>query len=134
MTSYRPIMIDRQIDQIFDEALRTIGSSGDWTPMCNVWDDENGFYVQLAVPGWEASQVSLEVNDQVLTMKGERPEAAAEGRYHLREIGGTSFSRRIKLPAFVDQSKARATHSNGLMTITFPKREEAKPRRILIES
>jgi len=84
--------------------------------------------------GWEPHQVTLEVNNHILTMKGERSMPRADGRYHLQEIGGTSFSRALKLPSSVDHGQGRATHKNGLLTVSFPKREDAKPRRILIEA
>lgn len=135
MPSMREEACDRQIDRMLDEALRTFGTPGQgWVPACNVWDDENGFYVQIALPGWEASQIALEVNNRMLSVKGEWKEESGEGgRYHLQEIGGTSFERLFHLPDFVDHEKASATHKNGLLTITFPKREEARLRRILID-
>lgn len=134
MPSRREEGLDRQIDRMLDEALRAFGTSGDgWVPACNVWDDENGFYVQAALPGWEASQIALEVNHQIVTIKGERTEDHAEGhRYHLREFAATRFSRLFRLPSSVDHDKASATYKNGLLTVVFPKREEAKCRRILI--
>jgi HSP20 family protein len=127
--------VERQIDRMLDEALRAFGTSTTpWMPACNVWDDENGFYVQVALPGWEASHVGLEVNNQILTVKGERKaEERGEGsRYYLEEFGGDRFVRMFKLPSFVDHDKASATQKNGLLTISFPKREEAKCRRIMI--
>lgn len=135
MASLRDETLDRQIDRMLDDALRAFGTSTEqWVPACNVWDDENGFYVQVALPGWEAGHISLEVNHQVLTVKGEREqqERAAGIRLHLEEFGGQRFARMFKLPSFVDHDKASATHRNGLLTISFPKREEAKIRRILI--
>ncbi len=134
-SSMREEGLDRQIDRMLDEALRAFGTSGNgWMPPCNVWDDEDGFSVQVALPGWEASHISLEVNSQILTVKGERaPEREKEPkRYHLHEFGGSRFARHFKLPAIVDPDKASAMHKDGLLTISFPKREEAKCRRILI--
>lgn len=135
MSSMREEAFNRQIDRMLDEALRTFGTPGQgWVPACNVWDDENGFYVQIALPGWEANQIALEVNHRMLTVKGERKEeSGVADRYHLQEIGGASFERIFHLPDFVDREKASATHKNGLLTITFPKREEARSRRILID-
>ncbi len=146
MTNYLPAVIsslrqpdsfDRQIDRLFDEALRTFGASDlTWTPACNAWEDHDGFYVQVGLPGWEPKDVSLEVDKQVLLVKGERKsesEPAPAQSYHLREIAADRFLRMFKLPSFVDQDKASASHKNGLLTITFPKREEAKRRRIVIE-
>ena len=78
--------------------------------------------------------ISLEIENQVLTVKGGRTEERAPGgTYHLREIAGGQFARLFRLPTFVDHEKASATHKNGILTVTFPKREEAKPRRIMIE-
>jgi HSP20 family protein len=133
-SSIRPDVFDRQIDRLFDEALREFGASAqDWVPACNVWEDENGFYVQAALPGWEPHQISLEVNNKTLTIKGERTSEEA-GQYHLHEIGGSHFTRLFTLPKFIDHEKAKAAQANGLLTISFPKREEAKARRILIEA
>lgn len=126
---------DREIDRMFDEALRAFGMPGQvWAPACNAWEDSNGFYVEIALPGWEPKDISLEIESQVLTVKGERTaERAPGGTYHLREIAGGQFARLFRLPTFVDHEKASATHKNGILTVTFPKREEAKPRRIMIE-
>jgi len=126
--------LDRQIDVVVDNALRRLETGGDdWVPACNVWDDEKGFYVQLAVPGWQPDEISLDLENQRLMVKGERV-TQDTGRYYIKEIGGSGFMRVFRLPAFVDHEKAKAIHSNGLLTISFPKREEARTRRILIEA
>lgn len=135
MSTYMsPDVFERQIDRIFDEALHGLETSGqNWVPACNVWEDENGFYVQVALPGWEPKEISLEVKEKILTVQGER--VGEETRqYHLQEIAAGNFARLFTLPASIDHEKARAVHTNGLLTISFPKREEAKARRILIEA
>jgi len=133
MTTYMDA-VNRQIDRLFDEALGECGTSGDhWVPACNVREDENGFYVQVALPGWEPNQVTLEVQDKRLTIRGERSVEDA-GHYHVREIPDGSFRRIFTLPVSLDHEKARAVHANGLLQISFPKREETKARRILIEA
>jgi HSP20 family protein len=145
MSTYLPAVIsstksnafDRQIDRMFEEALRAWDAPvKTWVPACNVWEDEEAFYVQTALPGWDPKDIVLEVNSQVMTVKGERKKEETEmsQRYHLREIGDGQFTRLFKLPTFVHQDKASATHKNGLLTVAFPKREEAKCRRIAIES
>lgn len=133
MTTYMDAL-NRQIDRLFDEALGESGTSSDhWVPACNVREDENGFYVQVALPGWEPNQVNLEMKDKILTVWGERA-GEESAQYHVREIPDGSFSRVFALPASIDHEKARAVHANGLLQISFPKREEAKARRILIEA
>jgi len=143
MSTYLPSVIsaistdgfERQIDRMFDEALRAFGASeAVWAPACNAWEDENGFYVQMGLPGWESKDVALEVNNQMLSVKGERSEnTEASRKYHLQEIAEGRFARVFRLPTTVDHDKASATFKNGLLTIAFPKREEAKCRRIMIE-
>lgn len=141
MTNYVPSIMtvrqeanEAQIDRLLEEVLQNFESSGSsWVPPCNVWEDENGFYVQAALAGWEANQIGVEVNNQILTVKGERAADSGAGRYHLQEIGPRRFARVFQLPTFVDQEKATATHKNGMLTITLPKREEAKSRQIQIE-
>jgi len=141
MTNYAPSIMtvreeagDAQIDRLLEEVLHNFETSGSsWVPSCNVLEDENGFYVQAALPGWEAHQIAVEVNRQILAIKGESSSDSGARRYHLQEISHRRFARAFQLPTFVDQEKATATHKNGMLTITFPKREEAKARRIQIE-
>ncbi|HTL62611.1 MAG TPA: Hsp20/alpha crystallin family protein [Nitrospira sp.] len=134
-STVRPDTFDGQIDRIFDEAVRAFGTSdGTWVPACNAWEDSNGFYLQMALPGWEPKDVALEVNNQMLSVKGAKTDTANGSRNHLlREIADGRFVRMFKLPPTVDHDKASANYKNGLLTIAFPKREEAKPRRIVIE-
>jgi len=135
LSSIRTGGFEHQIDRLFDEAIRAFGTSDHlWAPACNVWEDDNGFYVQMALPGWEPKDIALEVNNQVLTVKGKRNIQISESqKYHLREIVEGQFTRFFRLPTFVDHDKASATHKQGLLTVAFPKREEAKPRQIMIE-
>lgn len=135
ISAIRTDAFDRQIDHMFDEALRAFGTpESSWAPECNAWEDDNGFYVEMALPGWEPKDIALEVNNQILSVKGERNDEAVDSRkYHVREIADGRFVRLFKLPTVVDHDKASATHKNGLLKVSFPKREEAKCRRILIE-
>jgi HSP20 family protein len=139
MTNYLPNVIsagfDRQIDGVLEEALRSfVAPDGSWVPACNVWEDDNGFYVQLALPGWEPKDIALEVNNQMLAVKGQRSvESEGSEKHHLREIAVGPFTRVFRLPAFVDPDKASATHKHGVLTVSFPKREEAKRRVITIQ-
>ena len=134
-STVRPDAFDRQIDQMFEEALTAFGTAGGaWVPACNAWEDSNGFYIQMALPGWDPKDVAVEVNDNMLCVKGQRTEETTSSRKHMmREIADGRFVRIFKLPTSVNQDKASASSKNGLLTISFPKRDEAKPRRIMIE-
>ena len=134
-STVRSDAFDRQIDRMFEEAVCGFGTSQlAWVPACNAWEDSNGFYVQLALPGWEAKDVAVEVNNQMLSVKGERTEETNGTLKHvIREIPDGRFMRLFKLPTTVEYDKASANYKNGLLTISFQKRDEAKPRRIVIE-
>ncbi|WP_447972917.1 Hsp20/alpha crystallin family protein [Nitrospira sp. Kam-Ns4a] len=127
---------DLQIDRLFDEAFRSLAwEPAVWTPSYNAYEDDNGFCVQFAVPGLEIKDMEITVEDGVLTVKGERKEDASDSRrtYHVREMAWGAFSRSLTLPSSVDHDKGSASLHQGILSIYFPKREEAKPRRIAIE-
>ena len=133
MTAYIPTVFNGQIDQLLDEALRGLSREAAWTPASNVWEDEKGFHVQLALPGWETKDVSIQVEKQVVTVAGsQQAETETTGKVYQWEIPEGRFVRQYRLPNFVQQDQASANYKNGVLTISFPKREEAKPRRIEI--
>ena len=133
MTAYIPTVFNGQIDQLLDEAIRGLSHETAWTPASNVWEDEKGFHVQLALPGWEAKDVSIQVEKQMMTVAGvHQAETETKGKVYQWEIPDGQFVRQYRLPNFVQQEQASATYKNGVLTISFPKREEAKPRRIEI--
>jgi HSP20 family protein len=135
LTTYTPM--ERQIDRFLNDVLASVGgSSTAWTPRCNVWEDTNGFRVKAALPGIDPKEVQIQVEDGVLTIAGERKDEPEEsGRtYFAHEIGGGAFSRSFRLPSNVDAEKVSASYKNGVLSIDLPKRDEAKPRRIVIET
>lgn len=130
MTTLTPF----DVDKFLDEALRTVNGTTSWGPACNSYEDERSFWIQAALPGIDRKNVEISVEDDVLTIKGERKEDDATKRtYFLRELNRGSFVRSFKLPATADQSKVAASYKDGVLTVELPKREETKPRRITIE-
>ena len=107
-----------------------------WRPAVNVYEDKDHLAIEAQLPGVSMEDVTLSVNDRTLEVRGERKQEhdkEAEG-YHLREAEYGVFSRRFSLPAYVDPNLAKATFSNGVLTIRIPKEEKAKVRNIQIES
>jgi HSP20 family protein len=135
LTTYAPF--DLQIDKFFNDALRTVaGASRAWVPASNVYEDEQGYHVEVAVPGIQAKDIEIVAEDGVLTLKGERKSETetADRTYLMRELGWGSFSRSFALPSNVDGNQASAVYKDGILFVSLPKREEAKPRRITIET
>jgi HSP20 family protein len=126
---------DSQIDRLLHEALHSVNQgSHAWTPACNAFEDEQGFTVQLALPGVDANQIDVQIEHNVLRVNGERKHEDSEGRQWYRHgIGAGVFSCTFTLPECADREKSRASYKQGLLTMTFPKREEAKPRTMRIE-
>jgi HSP20 family protein len=122
------------VDKFLNDALRFVNSPAVWGPACNTYEDDHGFWVQAALPGIDRKDVEIVYEDGVLTVKGEgKDDVAGSNRtYFAREIGWGGFSRSFMLPNNVDTSKISASYNEGILKVQFPKREEAKPRQILI--
>ena len=104
-------------------------------PALNLWEDSDKLCVEAELPGFELDELEIFVNGgKQLTIKGERRQVAAEGGvWHRQERNFGSFERTMELPHDVDADKVSAEFKQGVLTITLPKREEAKPRRIAVK-
>ncbi len=100
-------------------------------PAVNMWEAGDSVLVELEVPGLRSDQVDISVVGNQLSLKIERPDLRQEGvTYHRRERPVGSFARVVRLPAEVDTARVQAELSDGVLTITLPKAESAKPRKI----
>lgn len=126
--SYAPF----DVDKFLNDALRVTNRTAAWTPPCDTYEDEQGFWVQMALPGLDRNDIHIVFEDGVLTVKGERKEETANRTYFVREMGWGEFSRSFRLPENVDGNKVAASYKEGLLTVQIPKREETKPRRIVV--
>ncbi|HLG71441.1 MAG TPA: Hsp20/alpha crystallin family protein [Chloroflexota bacterium] len=100
----------------------------------DIWQTENELVVRASVPGVRPDDLSISVLNGVLTLKGEhKAEAAPQGAHYLRqEIAYGTWERSFELPFSVQADKAEAHFEHGMLTVTLPKAEEAKPRQIKI--
>jgi HSP20 family protein len=101
-------------------------------PPLNLWEDDNNLYVEAELPELELTDLEILVNgDNQLSITGERKQPEQEnGVWHRQERGHGSFSRVGELPQYVDSDKVTAELKYGVLTITLPKRKEAKARRV----
>ncbi len=103
-------------------------------PLVNLTEDEGNLYVEALAPGVDPRTLDLSVVQSTLTIKGEKPglaQVSAEA-YHRNERAAGRFVRTIELPAEVDPAKIHADYRNGLLLVTLPKSEKAKPKQISI--
>ena len=101
-----------------------------------VWEDENAVYAEADLPGLDPSKIEVTVNEgNQLTVQGERPATEIPGAVWVRqERPFGKFVRAITLPSLVDADQVEATYENGVLRLTLPKHEAAKPRKIIVKS
>lgn len=103
-------------------------------PLLNISEDDDRVYVEAELPGMEMNDLDILVQGNQLSIKGQRPKPSSEDKtWHRQERGYGKFSRLVELPFDLDQTKVEAQFRNGVLTITLPKREESKPRRIEVK-
>jgi HSP20 family protein len=105
-------------------------------PPVNVWEDPDAFHLEAELPGLSQDQVHIAVtNRNQVTLQGERlGEEDGKGRWHLRERGFGRFQRVLRLPLPVEADKVEAKLEGGLLYVTLPKGEEARPRKIAVKA
>ncbi|MEJ2201958.1 MAG: Hsp20/alpha crystallin family protein [Desulfuromonadaceae bacterium] len=132
----------REIDDVFHGFGTTRGLgpaflprvSGREYPCLNLSEDENNLYVEALVPGLEPQHIDLNVMRGSLTIAGERKESGAAGHtWHRRERGSGAFLRSLELPVPVNTERVSAQYRNGILTITLPKVEEVKAKKIAVK-
>jgi HSP20 family protein len=132
-------MQDR-INRIFGEAYRRsddeVLHGGDWTPPVDIFETKDHEIVLRAeLPGLKREDIDLRVENSTLTLRGERKQEkdVAKESYHRVERAYGTFTRSFSLPTTVDTEKVRAAFADGVLTVTLPAREEAKPRQIQVQ-
>jgi len=128
--------MDHLFENISDGLSPWVGlASAGVFPATNVWEDERNVYVEAELPGLKMEDLEILACGNELTIRGERKNGCkGEATYHRRERGVGSFSRVLRLPVPVDAEKIEAALKAGVLTITLPKAEAARPRRIEVKS
>jgi HSP20 family protein len=139
---FRDLMTtQREFDRLFREAFPSFlgEAEGDlstrpWAPAVDIFENENNIVLKAELPGVDPKDVEVRVEDNTLYLKGERKfeKETKEENYHRVERSYGSFARSFALPSSIDAEKVAADYKDGLLTLTLPKREEAKPKTIKI--
>ena len=130
------------MDQLFDDAftrpfsLMRNGGSNWSSPAIDMYQTDNDVVVKAALPGIKANEVQINVNNDLLTIRGEstQEEEKKDKSWHIREQRWGAFERSVRLPTGVIADKAKADFDNGILTITLPKSEEVKPKTITVKA
>jgi HSP20 family protein len=114
---------------------QTDGSMAGVFPPMNVSEDRDHYYVRALVPGIDAAQLNVSVVHQTIAVSGTRQSAEEEGvSYHRKERAEGPFSRSVTIPAPFDGTRVEAKYVDGILTLTLPKPEAAKPRRVTVQT
>jgi HSP20 family protein len=116
---------DNQLDWLFGSTLGGIAGSvlGGQFPV-DLYEDKNNTYVRAELPGVNRDAISVEMIEGSLSIQASRKEKAGEGE------NTVSFNRLVNIPDEVDSEKVAAAYENGILTVTLPRREESKPKKI----
>ena len=127
LNDFVPTTFSTLVDRFFNESVtRAGGSAYSFVPRVDVFEEEKAYEIQVAVPGMTKEGFKLDLNENVLTISGERKNTKEKKENNFRAIEtqyGT-FSRAFSLPENVDASKISATYNNGILEITVPKDEK----------
>lgn len=130
--------VDRLFDQAFTPFTSTNGNSGGSTGFqtlpVNVWENAEGFQAALLAPGLDEATLMVTVHEDTLVIEGElRVQAPENAKAVWQEFGPSKFRRSLRLASAVDPNKVEALYRNGLLLVTMPKAEHAKPRQIQVK-
>jgi HSP20 family protein len=138
---FRDLMgIQQEVNRLFDDLItrRTeTGAEGAvWVPAVDVSESADAIRVKVEAPGVAKDDFKISVQNNVLTIRGEKKmeKETTEENYHRVERVYGSFFRAVELPSAVQTDKVNANYKDGVLTITLPKSEEAKPKEIAVEA
>lgn len=128
-------LLDRWMDSAFMD-FPSFGALFEGGVPIDVYQTDDNVVVKATAPGFKPEDINISITGDTLTIQGEAKEEREEtgAKYHLRERRMESFSRSIILPASVDADKAQAEFEDGILTLTLPKVEEAKPKTITVKA
>jgi HSP20 family protein len=132
--------LQNRMNRLFREQFANIGTeeslaAGSFVPPVDVYEDESAIQLKLEVPGLDEKDIDIRLENNVLTVKGERKleKETKEENYRRIERRYGSFTRSFTLPNTVSSEEVKAGYDKGVLTISLPKKEAAKPKQIKIE-
>ena len=133
-------VLQNRLNAIFNDFARPEGEQeslamGNFIPPVDVYEDAHQLVLKLEVPGIKQEDLDVRLENQTLTVKGERKfeKDEKEENFHRIERRYGSFTRTFTLPQMVDTSTPKASYEHGVLTIALPKKEAAKPRQVKVE-
>jgi HSP20 family protein len=134
--------LQERMNRLFDESFRGINRTsgeedwvgGSWAPAVDIYEQNGNIVLKAELPGVDPKDVDVRVENNILTLRGERKldNEVKRENYHRVERAYGSFTRSFTLPNVVDTEKIKAEYKDGLLRMTLPKKDEARPKQISI--
>lgn len=128
-----------EIDRLFETPLAELARSsqflGGWSPALDVYEDKDSVIVKAELPGMKKEEIDISLHDGMLSVSGERKaqEEVGDAEVYRSERFVGRFQRTVSLPTPVAPDKVKAQYRDGILTVTLPKTEEAKPKHIDVQ-
>jgi HSP20 family protein len=135
LTKNDPLANFRFFEDAFTRMLSEPRTGRPWSPAVDIFETEDELVLKADVPEIDLKDIDLRVENQTLTLSGERKFEKDDSRkgYHRIERAYGQFTRSFALPSTVDTEKVEASYSNGVLSVKLPKKAAAKPRQVKIE-
>ena len=132
-------LLQDRMNRLFDDAGRgwradEPAATTTWSPAVDIFETEGEIIVKAELPGMERKDITLHLENNVLSLRGERKfeKETKDENYHRIERSYGAFSRSFSIPATVDEENIRAEYKDGVLNIVLPKKEQARPKQIKI--
>ncbi len=135
LSHFDPITNLRAFEDAFSRMLSEPQTNRPWTPAVDIYETENDLVLKADLPDVDQKAIDVRVENQTLTIAGERKfglQNSGNGFHRIERAYGT-FVRSFAVPNTFDTDKIGAEYKNGVLTVTLPKKEAAKPRQIKVE-
>ena len=139
---FRDLMtLQERMNEMFERTLRRRGPEEEeglapraWSPAVDIYETDEKMVIKTELPGLKKEDIDIEVRDNTLTLKGERKfeKEIKQENYHRVERAYGSFQRSFTLPSTIKQEAIEATFKDGILEVSLPKAEEAKPKKVEI--
>lgn len=133
------VTMREKMNRLFEDSLAQKGEDKDmmtsnWAPAVDIYETANELVLTAEVPGIEEKDIEIKIEDNTLTLRGERKfeKETKEENFHRIERSYGSFFRAFSLPNSVDSDRIQAEHENGVLRVIMPKRQELKPKTVKI--
>lgn len=135
--SFVPVFndLDKEFNKLLGAGFESAVETSDWQPTVDILEETNQFTVKVDIPGVEPQDIEVSLDNNVLTIKGEKENEHREKRDNFvrYERSKGTFYRRILLPDVVDGDKIKAKSKNGVLMVVVPKSEKGISRKIKVE-